>query len=55
MRTTKTETEAKTETIDTAKLKDVTGGCGACGNPGGVCQLPRQNQSWEQVSQVQPR
>jgi hypothetical protein len=38
-----------TETIDTAKLEDVTGGCGAC--PGGVCQLQGQNNLWADAQQ----
>jgi hypothetical protein len=40
-----------TETIDTAKLEDVTGGCGTCGSPGGVCQLQRQNNLWPEAQQ----
>jgi hypothetical protein len=43
----KTKPEATTETIDTAKLEDVTGGCAACGSPGGACRLQQQqNRSW---------
>jgi hypothetical protein len=46
-------TEA-TETIDTAKLEDVTGGCAACGSPGGVCQLQGQNNLWPEAQQSSP-
>jgi hypothetical protein len=41
--TTDTKTLPATQTIDTAKLDDVTGGCAACGTPGGVCQLSLLN------------
>jgi len=42
----KNQTET-TETVDIAELENVTGGCAACGNPGGVCQLQKQNdQAW---------
>jgi hypothetical protein len=48
---TKSKPESKTETIDTAKLENVTGGCAACGNPGGACQLQQQQNRWGKSQQ----
>ena len=50
---TNTTTLAALETIDTTKLAAVTGGCAACGNPGGQCRLKQQQPGQQQGPQGQ--
>jgi hypothetical protein len=45
MRNQKIEEQTQPATIDITKLADVTGGCAACGNPGGQCAFQRQQQA----------